>query len=199
MGSRELVKVPNPLKVVALPLLLGSLVASPAIAQSPTYGVGRTPTAEELRRMDIASGPTGEELPPGSGTAKEGEQVYVQKACIGCHGVAGIGGAAPVLRSERGADVPVWQKERILPLRSPYATTVWDFINRGMPVGLEGTLTPNEVYALTAYLLFLNNVIPEDQVLDKESLPNVRMPIGDEFGKPHEFKPNSPRLRGYPY
>ena len=82
MGSREMLKVPNPLKVVAIPLLLGSLVGSPAIAQSPTYGVGRTPTAEELRRMDIAIGPTGEELPAGSGTAKEGAQVYVQKACI---------------------------------------------------------------------------------------------------------------------
>jgi len=187
------------LKVVTIPLLLGSLVGSPAIAQSPTYGVGRTPTAEELRRMDIAVGPTGEELPPGRGTAKEGAQVYVQKACIGCHGVAGIGGAAPVLRSERGADVPVWQKERILPLRSPYATTVWDYINRGMPLGLEGTLTPNEVYSLTAYLLFLNNVIPEDQVLDQQSLPKVTMPIGDEFGKPHEFKPNAPRLKGYPH
>ena len=199
MGSRKMLKVPNPLKVVAIPLLLGSLVGSPASAQSPTYGVGRTPTAEELRRMDISISPEGDELPVGSGSAKEGAVVYVQKACIGCHGVGGIGGAAPALRSEQGADVPVWQKERILPLRSPYATTVWDFINRGMPLGLEGILSPNEVYALTAYLLFLNNVIPEDQVLDKQSLPNVKMPIGDEFGKPHEFKPNTPRLKGYPY
>jgi cytochrome c len=149
--------------------------------------------------MDISIGPTGDELPLGSGSAKEGAVVYVQKACVGCHGVGGIGGAAPALRSERGADVPVWQKERILPLRSPYATTVWDFINRGMPLGLEGTLTPNEVYSLTAYLLFINNVIPEDQVLDKESLPKVAMPIGDEFGKPHEFRLNAPRLKGYPY
>ena len=187
------------LKAVTISLLLGSLLGSPASAQSPTYGVGRTPTAEEIRRMDISIGPTGEELPPGRGTAKEGAVVYLQKACIGCHGVGGVGGAAPALRSEQGADVPVWQKERILPLRSPYATTVWDFINRGMPLGLEGILTPNEVYALTAYLLFLNNVIPEDQVLDKQSLPNVKMPIGDEFGKPHDFKLNAPRLKGYPY
>ena len=196
MGSREM---RTPLKVVAIPLLLGTLVGSPAIAQSPTYGVGRTPTAEELGRMDISISPEGDELPPGRGSAKEGAVVYVQKACIGCHGATGIGGAAPALRSEQGADVPVWQKERILPLRSPYATTVWDFINRGMPLGLEGILTPNEVYSLTAYLLFLNNVIPEDQVLDKESLPKVTMPIGDEFGKPHEFRLNAPRLKGYPY
>jgi len=199
MGSREMLEVSNPLKVVTISLLLGSLVGSLAIAQSPTYGVGRTPTEEELRRMDISIGPTGEELPPGSGTAKEGAQLFVQKACISCHGAEGNGGLGPVLRSQRDADLPVWEKERILPLRSPYATTVWDYINRGMPVGLEGTLTADEVYALTAYLLFLNDVIPEDQVLDQQSLPQVSMPIGDDYGKPHEFKLNSPRLEGYPY
>lgn len=199
MGSRKMLKVPNPLKVVTLPLLLASLMGSPATAQSPTYGVGRTPTAEELRRMDISIGSTGEELPPGSGTAEEGAQLYVQKACIGCHGAEGMGGLAPALRSQRDADLPVWEKERILPLRSPYATTVWDYVNRGMPLGLEGTLTSDEVYSLTAYLLFINDVISEDQVLDQESLPKVSMPIGDEFGKPHEFKLNSPRLEGYPY
>jgi mono/diheme cytochrome c family protein len=184
------------LKVVSL--LLGSLLVSPAIAQSPTYGVGRTPTAEELRRMDISIGPTGEELPPGRGSAKEGLQVYTQKACISCHGAAGVGGLAPALVSKKSGD-NVWKQDRVLPLRSPYATTVWDFINRGMPLGLEGTLTPDEVYAVTAYLLYLNKVIPEDQVLDKQSLPKVRMPIGDQFGKPHEFKLNAPRLQGYPY
>ena len=188
------------LGVAAIPLLLGTLVASPVIAQSPTYGVGRTPTAEELRRMDISIGFAGDELPPGRGTAKEGAQLYMQKACVGCHGVGGIGGLAPILRSKQEApDVPVWKKERILPLRAPNATIVWDFINRGMPVGLEGTLKPDEVYALTAYLLFLNKVIPEDQVLDKQSLPKVKMPIGDAYGKPHEFKVNAPRLEGYPY
>ena len=188
----------NSLRVVAIPLLLGNLL-SPAFAQSPTYGVGRAPTAEELRRMDISISHTGAELPPGRGTAKEGALVYQQKACVACHGAAGVGGLAPILATKHGADVPVWKKERILPLRSPYATVVWDYINRGMPLGLEGTLTPNEVYALTAYLLFLNKVIPEDMVLDQQSLPKVKMPIGDEFGKPHEFKVNAPRLQGYPY
>ena len=193
MGSRSL------LRVATIPLLLGSLLGSSAFAQSPTYGVGRTPTAEELRRMDISIGPKGEELPPGRGTAKEGAQVYVQKGCVGCHGATGVGGLAPILQSKKGADVPLWKKERILPLRAPNATIVWDFIRRGMPLGLEGTLTPDEVYSLTAYLLFLNNVIPEDQVLDKQSLPKVKMPIGDDYGKPHEFKLNAPRLEGYPY
>jgi cytochrome c len=199
MGSRKTLTAPSALEVVAIPLLFASLVGSPAIAQSPTYGVGRTPTAEELRRMDIAIGPTGEELPAGRGTAKEGAQLFLTKGCIGCHGAAGEGGLAPALQSKQAAEVPVWQKERILPLRSPYATTVWDYINRGMPLGLEGTLAPDEVYSLTAYLLFINDVIPEDQVLDEQNLPGVKMPIGDEFGKPHEFKVNAPRLKGYPY
>jgi len=188
----------NSLRVVAIPLLLGNLL-NPALAQSPTYGVGRTPTAEELRRMDISIGPNGEELPPGRGSAKEGAQLYMQKACVGCHGVGGTGGLAPILVSKQSADVPVWKRERILPLRAPNATIVWDYINRGMPLGQEGTLKPDEVYSLTAYLLFLNKVIPEDQVLNKENLPKVKMPIGDQYGKPHEFKLNAPRLEGYPY
>jgi S-disulfanyl-L-cysteine oxidoreductase SoxD len=187
------------LKIVTISLVAGSVLASSALAQSPTYGVGRTPTAEELRRMDISIGPTGEELPPGRGSAKEGSQLYAQKACIACHGAAGVGGLAPALVSKKSADLPVWERERVLPLRSPYATTVWDYINRGMPLGLEGTLKPDEVYALTAYLLFLNKVIPEDQVLDKQSLPKVKMPIGNDFAEGHDWKPNTPRLEGYPY
>jgi cytochrome c len=189
------------LRLVAIVLLLGSqLPGSPAFAQSsPTYGVGRTPTAEEIRALDISISPTGEELPAGRGTAKEGAKLFEQKACIGCHGETGIGGPAPALRSKKGQDVPIWERERILPLRAPFATIVWDFIHRGMPLGNEGTLTADEAYALTAYLLFLNKVIPEDQVLDKQSLPQVKMPIGDDYARLPEWKPRTPRLQGYPY
>ena len=183
------------LKLAAIALLL----ASPAFAQSPTYGVGRTPTAEEIRRMDISISPTGEELPPGRGTAKEGALVFEQKGCMACHGAAGLGGMAPSLQSKKDPNLPVWERERILPLRAPFATVVWDFIHRGMPVGNEGTLTPDEVYALTAYLLFLNKVIPEDTVLDEKSLPKVKMPIGEGYARLPDWKPNTPRLTGYPY
>jgi mono/diheme cytochrome c family protein len=184
------------LRLVAIALLLGS----PAFAQSPPkFGVGRTPTAEEIRALDISIGPTGEELPPGRGTAKEGAKLFEQKGCIGCHGAAGIGGLAPALQSKKGQDVPIWERERILPLRAPFATIVWDFIHRGMPLGNEGSLTADEAYALTAYLLFLNKVIPEDEVLDKQSLPKVKMPIGDDYARLPEWKPGSPRLEGYPY
>ena len=183
------------LRLVTILLLLGGL----AFAQSPTYGVGRTPTAEEIRRMDISIGAAGEELPPGRGTAKEGALVFEQEACIACHGATGLGGMAPALQSKKSADIPIWERERILPLRAPFATIVWDFIHRGMPVGNEGTLTADEVYALTAYLLVLNKVIPEDAVLDKQSLPKVKMPIGDDYAKLHEWKPRTPRLEGYPF
>src|SRR5260370_20559900 len=184
------------LRLVTILLLLGS----PAFAQSsPTYGVGRTPPAEEIRALDISIGPTGEELPPGRGTAKEGAKLFEQKGCVGCHGAAGIGGLAPALKSKKGQDVPIWERERILPLRAPFATIVWDFIHRGMPLGNEGSLTPDEVYALTAYLLVLNKVIPEDTVLDKQSLPKVKMPIGDDYARLPDWKPGTPRLQGYPY
>src|SRR3979411_2724508 len=133
MGSPRLVTI----------LLLTSvgLLGSPAFAQSPTYCVGRTPTAEEIRRMDISINAEGDELPPGRGTAKEGAQVFEQKGCIACHGPAGLGGMAPGLQSKKGQDVPIWERERILPLRAPFATIVWDFIHRGMPLGNEGSLS----------------------------------------------------------
>ena len=76
------------------------LMGVSALAQGPTYGVGRTPTAEEIRAWDISIGPTGEELPPGRGSAKEGAQVYSAKGCAGCHGATGIGGTAPILKSK---------------------------------------------------------------------------------------------------
>src|SRR5450432_1687611 len=188
------------LRLVAIALLLGS----PAFAQSPTYGVGRTPTPDEVRALDISIGPTGEELPPGRGTAKEGATLFQLKGCGGCHGKAGTGGGpAPALQSNKGQDVPLWERGRgasgwmILPLTAPFATTVWDYINRGMPLGREGTLTADEVYALTAYLLFVNKVIPEDEVLDKESLPKVKMPMGDDYGRLPDWKHGTPRLQGY--
>jgi cytochrome c len=183
------------LRAFPLALLMGANV----LAQSSTYGVGRTPTADEIRAWDISIGPTGEELPQGRGTAKEGAQLYRTKGCAGCHGATGLEGKAPILKSRAGADVDLWARGRILPLRAPFATTVWDYLNRAMPVGAEGTLKPDEVYSLTAYLLFLNQVIPEDHVLDKQSLPQVKMPIGNDYAKLPEWKPGTPRLQGYPY
>jgi cytochrome c len=188
MGSRRV-----------LPIALASLMCAPALAQGPTYGIGRTPTAEEIRARDVSIGPAGEELPPGKGSAKEGATTYRAKGCAGCHGAAGVGGSAPILKSRDPANPDVWARGRILPLRAPFATTVWDYINRGMPLNREGTLTPDEVYGLTAYLLFINGIIPEDQVLDQQNLPQVKMPLGDKYASLPDWKPRTQRLKGYPY
>jgi mono/diheme cytochrome c family protein len=185
------------LKIALSSLPLALLIQISALAQ--TYGVGRTPTPEELRAWDISIGPTGEELPPGRGTAKEGATLYRSKGCAGCHGATGTGGTAPPLKSKAGAETELWARGRILPLRAPHATIVWDYINRAMPLNREGTLTADEVYSLTAFLLAMNEVIPEDQVLDQQSLPKVKMPIGDKYAALPEWKPRTRRLQGYPY
>ena len=183
------------LRLLALVMLLGGT----ALAQGPTYGVGRTPSAEEIRAWDISISPTGEELPPGSGTADDGALVYRRK-CAGCHGRTGTDGRAPrLVKRDAEPSTDPWDLGRILPIRAPYATVVWDYINRGMPLNLEGTLTADEVYALTAYLLYLNDVIPEDTVLDAESLPKIEMPNRDAFSRVPDWKPGMPRLQGYPH
>jgi mono/diheme cytochrome c family protein len=182
-----------------LPLALIAVTAASALAQGPTFGIGRTPTAEEIRAWDISIGPTGEELPPGRGSAKEGATLYKSKGCAGCHGATGIGGTAPILKSKAGPETELWARGRILPLRAPHATTVWDYINRAMPLNREGTLTADEVYAITAFLLFINGVIPEDQVLDQQTLPQVKMPIGNAYADLPEWKPRTKRLKDYPY
>ena len=184
------------LRLLALVLLLGSS----AFAQSsPTYGVGRTPTAEEIRAWDISIGPTGSELPPGRGTPKDGAQLYVSKGCVACHGKTGMEGPAPALKAKAGPETETWARGRILPVRAPFATTVWDYINRAMPLGKEGSLTADEVYSLTAFLLSINGVIPEDQALDQQSLPTVKMPIGDDYASLPDWKPKTRRLKDYPF
>ena len=135
----------------------------------------------------------------GHGTAREGAQLYRAKGCAGCHGATGVEGTAPILKSKRGPDVELWERGRILPLRAPFATTVWDYINRAMPLNREGTLTADEVYALTAFLLYVNDVIPAEEVLDAQSLPKVKMPIGNDYAPLPEWKHGTPKLKGYPY
>jgi len=184
------------LKLLPVLILLGPAAA---LAQSPTFGLGRTPGADEVRVWDISISPTGEELPPGQGIATGGARVY-RLRCARCHGRDGTEGRAPrLVKRERPADTHPWNLGRILPIRAPYATGVWDYINRGMPLNREGTLTADQVYALTAYLLYLNDVIPEEKVLDAQSLPKVEMPNRNAWAPLPEWKRGMPRLPGYPY
>jgi cytochrome c len=176
-----------------LTVAIALAVCVPALAQGPTYGLGRTPTAEEIKAADTAVAPDGTGLPPGRGTAKEGAVVYAQK-CAACHGPNGTGTAL-----HRGL-IPLGNAEPVKIRGSlvPYATTVWDFINRAMPSIKPGSLTPDEVYAVTAYVLYLNDIIGEADVLDATSLPKVRMPHRDNFipAQP-AWKPGAPRPFGY--
>src|SRR3989442_12193066 len=124
-------------RVFLIAFAFALLIGVSALAQGPTYGVGRTPTAEEIRALDISIGPTGEELPPGKGTAKEGAQVYRAKGCAGCHGAAGIGGTETNLKNKDSKNTEGLAGWRIIPPPAPIATTVTDYINSGMPPNRE--------------------------------------------------------------
>ena len=177
-------------------LLAAAIVLSlsaTALAQGPTYRLGTNPSQEEINARDTAISPRGRELPPGSGTVTEGATVYAQK-CQACHGPNGTG-----TRLHRGL-IPLGNAKPVKIEGSlvPYATTVWDFINRAMPSTKPGSLTPNEVYAVTAFVLFLNDVIKETDSLDETSLPEVRMPNRDNFlAVEIDWKPGQRRPLGY--
>ena len=183
-------------------------ICQTARPQGPSYGLGKTPAAEEIRAWDIAISPAGKELPPGQGTAKEGAALFTRKGCAGCHGPAGSGAHAPVLISRKEVPPPAHDAPPCLApcvndlnsmgIHAPFATVIWDYINRGMPLGKEGSLAPNEVYSLTAFLLFRNGVIKEDEVMDARTLPQVKMPNRNGFALPPEWKHGEPRLQGYP-
>lgn len=150
-----------------------------ASAQSPTFGVGRAPTAAELTAIDIDVLPDGRGLPPGRGTARAGRETYTSR-CATCHGPTGKEGPQDILAGGQGS------LNTSTPLKTvgsywPFATTLWDYLRRAMPFDHPGTLTTDQVYATTAYVLFLNGIVGEDEVLDATSLPRVKMPNRDGF------------------
>ena len=166
--------------VPVMALFVG-VVSVSAIAQTPKYNVGRTPSAEEIRAWDISVGPAGKELPPGSGTAVEGTKIFAQK-CAQCHGPTGteakfLHGVLVGGKGTLGTDHAL----RTVGSFFPFATIVWDFINRAMPLFREGSLTADEVYSLTAFLLYRNGIIQETDVMDATSLPKVQMPNRNGF------------------
>ena len=169
-------------KPLAVGILL--LTSQVALAQSPSYSkIGRAATKEEIAAWDISIGPDGKGLPEGHGTSKEGAAVFAEK-CAVCHGTEGQGGKIGPRVVGGIADTETLTT--LKPVRSvggywPYATSVWDFIRRAMPRGQSGTLTPNEVYAVTAFILYKSNIIQEGDVLDQKTLPKVQMPNRNGF------------------
>lgn len=137
--------------------------------------IGRSATVAEIAAWDIDIQADGHGLPGGSGSVAQGKTVY-EAVCASCHGVKGEGikplYAALVAKESQGKTIGSYW---------PYATTLFDYIRRAMPYNTPGTLTDEEVYALTAYLLHLNELLPEDARLDAESLPKVVMPNVQAF------------------
>jgi S-disulfanyl-L-cysteine oxidoreductase SoxD len=147
------------------------------------FGFGEPATAEQVAGWDIDVKPDGSGLPPGSGSVKQGAELFARLGAK-CHGAKGEGtDAAPPLVGGRGTlatDAPL----KTVGSFWPYATTLYDYIHRAMPADAPQSLTPGEVYALCAYLLSLNGIVPEDAVLDAQSLPRVVMPNHAGFTSP---------------
>jgi len=141
--------------------------------------LGREVKPEEIAAWDITVPPDGSGLPPGSGTATEGGAVYFAK-CAGCHGVKGVEGPADPLVGGIGTLV---SKKPVKTVGSywPYATTLFDYIRRAMPYNAPRALSNDEVYAVSAYLLFLNGIITPEVRMDAKTLPQVKMPNRDGF------------------
>ena len=161
-------------------ILLMVLAASvPLAAQSPTFGVGRPATPQEIRELGAAIAPDGGGLPEGSGTVEAGRDVFAVQ-CARCHGPKAEGDVGPALVGGQGT-LATAKPLKTVGSYWPYATTLWDFINRAMPFDKPGLLRPSEVYALAAYILNLNGIIGTSDVMDAKSLPKVKMPNRDGF------------------
>ena len=142
-------------------------------SKSDLFHLGRVATPEEIQAWDIDVGPDGEGLPAGRGTVAEGARVYAEH-CAGCHGATGVEGPNPKLVGGQGT---LASKRPLKTVGSywPYATTLFDYIYRAMPFVAPQSLTSDQVYAVTAWILFQNGLLDKDAVLDRETLPKVRM------------------------
>jgi len=160
---------------------------NPAFADPPQGpNLGQPATPEEIAHWDIGIMPDGEGLPEGKGTAKKGKAIY-DKHCVACHGPEGAGGTADPLA---GAKMPLTSEypEQTIGAYWPYVTTIFDMTRRSMPMDKPGALTNDEVYAVTAYLLYLNNIIGENDEMNAETLPKIQMPNRDGFINVYELE-----------
>lgn len=170
---------PAMIVVGMLVIALGGGWATVSAEESAGYGLGRSATEDEIRSWNIDVSPSGEGLPPGQGTVKQGAQVYAAK-CAACHGPTGVEGPKDKLvggRNTLTGPKPI----RTIGSYWPYATTLYDYIHRAMPFNAPQSLTAAETYSVIAWLLFQNQIIAEDAVIDAQSLPKVQMPNRNGF------------------
>ena len=142
------------------------------------FGFGTPASARRIELWDIDVKPDGEGLPPGSGSVAEGRRVY-EISCLQCHGPTGTEG--PNDRLAGDAPWNEWPPGRSVGVYWPYATTLFDYTRRAMPQTTPGTLADDEVYAVVAYILYLNGLVAEDAVMDAASLSAIEMPARDRF------------------
>ena len=148
------------------------------------FGFGRAATTAEINAWDIDVSPDGTGLPAGSGTARTGAVVYARK-CAACHGRSGVEGPMDrLVGREPREGFPFGRDRRFVPTIGnywPYATTIYDYVNRAMPLNAPGSLEPDEVYGLVAWLLWRNQIVSDTTVIDRESLPRIAMPARGRF------------------
>jgi cytochrome c len=150
-----------------------------AVWSQATPGLGESVSASEIAAADFAILPNGDGLPDGSGTAAEGAAVY-QQYCFACHGEKGTGGINDTLAGGHGS-LTSDRAQKTVGSFWPYATTVFDYVRRAMPLQTPGVLSNDELYAVTAYLLYVNDVIDEYDAINADTLPEVKMPNRDNF------------------
>ena len=148
-------------------------------AQSPKYGVGHPAGEQEVRALGVTVAPDGKGLPAGSGTAVEGRALFAAR-CAKCHGEKAEGDIGPALVGGRGT-LATPKPRKTVGSYWPYATTLWDYIHRAMPFNEPGSLSAAETYAAAAYLLYLNEIVGEKEVMNAKTLPKTRMPNRDGF------------------
>ena len=164
----------------AAALLLGTLLAgAPAVAAN-TPGLGQKITESEIKAWDITILPDGTNLPPGSGTPAQGAAIFAQK-CALCHGEGGKGGPNAMLVGHGPNLTDGIDANKTIVNFWAYATTLYDYIRRAMPWPTPHTLSDDEVYALCAYILSQNKLIGENETMNAQTLPKVRMPNHDNF------------------
>ena len=174
----------------ACALLAAALASGGALqaqdSASPS-GLGRPLT--EAEQHDRIVGPEGADLPPGSGTAAEGEMVFARRGCANCHGPTGLEGPSIALV---GGDITT--RSNYFPIRHwPFAPSIWDYIRRVMPYDRPGILSDDETYAVTAWLLYRNGIIQQEEVMTAETLAEVRMPGRDDYQQPGTWTPETRR------
>jgi S-disulfanyl-L-cysteine oxidoreductase SoxD len=185
-----------------LAVALFMFATGPALSDDmgpPAYGLGRPATQEEIQGWDIDVTPGGAALPDGRGSVAQGRQVYAEK-CAACHGSEGQGVRQQGLIGDRLVG-GIGSLATVQPVKSigsywPYATTLFDYVRRAMPFNAPQSLTADQVCAVTAYLLHMNGLADEDAVVDRETLPRVKMPnVAGFVGDPRPDTANVPCLR----